>query len=309
MTLPAQTLPSTRVAFLILAHDKPLHLARLVEALSSEQTQCFVHLDKKSDASSFSAASKGGAIFINSRVKVYWGGWSQVEATLRLIDTAARDERAFTHFALLSGSDYPISSITHLLNFLGRSQAEHIDRVPFPHAEMNKPWSRLSKRRLEGGERAQGWQARPIRLLNRLLERLPDRNVTKALGGMTPYAGSQWWVLSRPAIVHVQRFVAQGGPALKLFHQAHIPDEMFFQTVVSSLPDAVIDRGLTYTDWSGKKSGPAIITCEHLHALQAAQFELDDGFGDGQAYFVRKFDEADESLYELADAIRAERDG
>ena len=40
---------STRHAFLIIAHEKPMVLKRLVEALDHPQNDIFIHIDKKCD--------------------------------------------------------------------------------------------------------------------------------------------------------------------------------------------------------------------------------------------------------------------
>ena len=100
-----------KIAYLILAHGSPKHLARLVAALSSNSATFFIHVDRKSDILPF-AAIQGQAIrFSDTRIPVYWGDFSQVEATLTLLRAALDCNAKFERFVLLSGADYPVSNI------------------------------------------------------------------------------------------------------------------------------------------------------------------------------------------------------
>ena len=96
------------IAALILAHHSPELLARLVRRLESYGAQCFIHIDAKVDIVPFQAAcSSSSPIFVKSRRKVAWGGFSLVAATISLLSAAILDPR-FTHLVLVSGDSYPI---------------------------------------------------------------------------------------------------------------------------------------------------------------------------------------------------------
>lgn len=47
------------VAYLVAAHDNPGHLRRLIGALSSPSSKCFVHIDRKSDIKKFHGLRRG----------------------------------------------------------------------------------------------------------------------------------------------------------------------------------------------------------------------------------------------------------
>jgi hypothetical protein len=242
----------------------------------------------KSDISRFRAAERAGARLIGERKRVYWGGWSQVAATLALVRAALADERGFTHFALISGSDCPLARPETILSYVRRTGKEHINCVPMPNAELNKPLSRLTVRYLEGGTRQKGFRARMLKLLNLLIARLPERDVAAALGDMQAHAGSQWWVLTRAA-VETTLAVTRNSRVMRLFKTSLIPDESFFQTVVASRFHAErIGRAFTYTDWS-VPNPPAIIDDRHISLLTNPDFELNDAYGRGPCFFARKF--------------------
>ena len=80
-----------RIAYLILAHNTPNHLARLVRALDSPNVDFFIHVDRKSDISRFrDRLSQPNVAFLKDRIAVYWGDFSDVEATVRLIKEALK---------------------------------------------------------------------------------------------------------------------------------------------------------------------------------------------------------------------------
>jgi hypothetical protein len=276
------------LAFLILAHDQPDHLAELIKAVVSPSSAAFVHIDRKSDISKFRDAERAGAVFIKERVRVYWGGWSQVAATLALIRATLADPRKFTHFALISGVDFPLARPEAILSYVRRSGKEHINMVPMPNAALNKPLTRLSVRHLEGGKRQKGIRAQLVRFANFVLARLPERKFARALQGMKPHAGSQWWLLSRSA-VEAALEATNDRQVLRLFKTSLIPDESFFQTIVAArVPPDRIGRAFTYTDWS-VPNPPAIIDERHVWKVTRPNFELDDLYGRSPCFFVRKF--------------------
>jgi len=122
-----------KIAYLILAHNTPRHLSRLVAALSSESSGFFIHLDRKSNEEDFRNIEGPGVHLAEERVAVYWGDFSQVEATLLILRAALADPRDFDRFVLLSGSDYPLRSASFIEQFFARNaDKEFINLVTMP---------------------------------------------------------------------------------------------------------------------------------------------------------------------------------
>lgn len=90
-------------AFLILAHDYPKVLSFLLSQLDDERNDIYIHLDLKSnlDPKEFHT-NKSKLVFIN-RTKLYWGDYSQTNATLRLLE-AASSSNNYNYYHLLSGT-------------------------------------------------------------------------------------------------------------------------------------------------------------------------------------------------------------
>lgn len=277
------------IGYLIQAHAHPDQLSRLADALASPVSQSWIHIDRKVDQAPFEAAIGTKARFIAARVRVHWAGWSQVQATLNLMRAALNDEPALTHLALLSGADFPLSSPETLLAYLRTSRQEHIDAAPFPSEELKKPWSRIAKRFVEGGDRSGGLRGTAIRLLNRIYRMLPDRAVTPRLQGLRLHTGGSWWVISAPAARAILALVDSDHPSLALFRSSRSADELFFQTLLcSGLTTLPIGRAVTWADWRRRSASPEILNDTHLTLFADPGFRLDGIHGDGPCFFVRK---------------------
>ncbi len=292
-------------AYLILAHNTPEHLSRLISALRTDSAHFFVHVDRKARLSDFTAASSDRVHFTAKRVSVYWGDFRQVEAILVLTREALAHPANFDRFVLLSGADYPVRSAGYIERFFERnSDKEFINVVPMSDA-MGKPMSRLT------GYRLRPSTPRPIRAVQRLLlmaRVLPtERDYRTSFGGLAPYGGSTWWALSRAACQYVSDFAIRNPGFVEFHKHTRNPDESFFQTVLgnSEFRPRIV-RNLTYADWSGGGRSPANLTDRHLDFLASRpRFRDDDQYGPGEILFARKFtDDGDELVRELARRIR-----
>jgi hypothetical protein len=295
------------IAYLILAHDHPDHLHRLIGALREDWTSFFIHVDKKSDIRPFEAL-RGipRTHLISDRVSACWGGFSLVQASLNMVAAAMKSDPAPDWYALISGSDYPIRSNSDLHSYLSQSDREHINLVNLPSPETRKPLSWLETFHFEGSRGRPMPKRVLLHQLNRLLEKHYKRDFRPILGDMRPYAGSQWWVLSREAVRHVVEFTRENPRFVRFFRHVLIPDEMYFHIILgNSHFRQKIARNLTYTDFSKRGRNPSPLTEEHVRMFARPDFYLDDAEGKGPAFFARKFDPLDRGLLDGVDAIRS----
>src|ERR1700730_13308657 len=115
-------------AYLIIAHEDPRHLQCLIEALDEDWAHFYIHLDRKSNIEDFvGIASHPRVNFVQERVAVYWGGWSQVQATLNTLVAAASSSTQFSYYTLLSGSHYPIRSARDIYNYIENNRKQYIN--------------------------------------------------------------------------------------------------------------------------------------------------------------------------------------
>ena len=121
------------IAYLILAHEQPSLLERLVGALATEHSFFFIHIDKKAHERDFSAVLKREDVTpAMRRFRVFWAGVNMVKATLSLMQTAKQYPTDFDYYVLLSGTDYPIKSNKVIFDTLSRSTSEYIRHYKIP---------------------------------------------------------------------------------------------------------------------------------------------------------------------------------
>lgn len=298
-----------KIAYLILAHNNPGHLRRLIRALREDWTSFYIHIDRKAPQGMFDdLRAEPQTHFIAERVSACWGGYSLVQATLNLMTAAMAGDPPPDRLVLLSGADYPIRSNRQIREFFDGSTTEHIGLMKMPSPDGRKPLARLETLYFEAARGAY----MPTRVLftqtNRLLEGRYKRNYRPVLGGLQPYAGSQWWAMTQRAVRYIlDDFIPSHPRLVRFYKRSLIPDEMFFHTILGNSPFREnIARNVTYADWSkGFSRNPAPITEDHVARFADPAFELDDVEGRGPCFFARKFSEGDAALLDRIDAWRS----
>lgn len=108
-----------KIAYLVLCHTDPDHVARLAKKLTvGTKNAVFLHVDKKADVAPFQTLLRGieRVYFVEDRVKVYWGGFSSVQATINGFRQAVQ-KGGFDRYVLLQGLEYPIKSNKEIEKF------------------------------------------------------------------------------------------------------------------------------------------------------------------------------------------------
>ncbi len=85
---------------LIQAHKEIDYFIRFAEI--NKHVKFYVHIDNKSDCQSYQPYEN--VFFVQDNIDVNWGGWSQVQATLQLIELALQNEENY-YFHFCSGED------------------------------------------------------------------------------------------------------------------------------------------------------------------------------------------------------------
>ena len=109
-----------KIAFLNLCHTDPAIVARAAKRLTKRDGfDMYVHVDLKSDITPFERALSGvpRVYFTGERVKVYWGGFNSVTATIILLREALASPERYDYFVILQNIDYPIRSNDYIDRF------------------------------------------------------------------------------------------------------------------------------------------------------------------------------------------------
>jgi hypothetical protein len=282
-----------QTAYLILAHHQPSHLARLIKALDCDWASFFIHIDRKSDISRFEdlVPNADNIVFLrgDKRVKVYWAGFSQVQATLNLLHVASQVSH-FSRYCLLSGSDFPIKPTAAIEDAFSsdkeflrvQKQVEFSDRDIRRRHYFDNSWTnpRTAPKMI-------------ARITTKVLATIPKARYRK----LPLYHGSQWWSLTGNSINYILEFVAANKDYSRFFKDTRAADEVFFHSIVKASPFAKnimhdfenaagIQRnvhGCHYVDWTWNKkvmAGPKVLELADINAVL-----------DSNALFARKFDE------------------
>ena len=262
-----------RLAHLILAHNNPFQLERLIKRLSTNRADVYIHLDKKSSLSEFKHLSLlPNVFFIANRTDIRWGNYSMVDGTLKSFIEILASNIKYSHINLLSGHDYLLKPARDLENLL----FENADKNYVEYLSINNEWQESKERitKYSLGDLKIPFKYKLQKWVNQLL---PDRSIPNQ---MEPYGRSQWMTLTPQAIKYVIEYLKNNSKALQFFKRTWGVDEVIFQTILlnSSLKDSIINNNLRFIEFEKNAVNPRILTQADATAL------LDSG-----KFIARKF--------------------
>ena len=210
----------------ILAHDSADATIRIIEALEEPTTIFVVHIDGKYEDNYLKLkdyASKKDKIIVLDhpyRVRVNWGGFSMVNATLQILNYVDRNNINFTHFVHMASTSYPIVSNKRIRNTL----AEYPVDANFMHIILKpaRPAEAIWNYFVECDDK-----------LHRI-HRLPV--ITKEENNADFYTSSQWFTISKEFAHYLANPQEEEGIFLRQYleyiEHAVVADENFFGTVL-----------------------------------------------------------------------------
>lgn len=230
-------------AYLIIAHNQFEQLKFLVSLLDHVDNDIFLMIDGKVPnevvedlKKEMNVASGQSNIHFTPRVKIFWGGGSQIEAEMTLFKTASQYDYDYYH--LLSGVDLPLVSQEVMHRFFEEHKGKiyltnvaqevceknHIyDRVKYVHL-----FSNLHPRNVGG--RLQKKCVSIYRKLERKIQKLCQIDYFKKYDLTLGYA-SNWMSLDRETVAMLLKNE-------EMIHQAFkysmIADELFIPTMIQT---------------------------------------------------------------------------
>ncbi|KAJ1445241.1 core-2/I-branching enzyme-domain-containing protein [Pelagophyceae sp. CCMP2097] len=236
--LPRLDAAKVRIAYLLIVHEEPKAIERLVDALDEPLHNFVLHVDgKAASAATFDAmqlfAAKRPNVHImeHGRQNISWGGFNIVRATLNgldyILDHLAND---FDYVATVSGYTYPLVANHVIRETLASFPAdtEFLEVRPQPNVPQPRAWHQFVEcdnkmRRI--------WRLQPP-------------------AGVSMFMGSQWMVVTKqfaeyvthrrtPATAHHFDRAAGGSFAARYEEYATgvmVADENYFVTVLKNSP-------------------------------------------------------------------------
>jgi hypothetical protein len=254
-----------RIAYVILAHKHPEMLARLVERLRSSQSDFFIHIDKSKNIHPFKISleknkKSDSQIKFVKRSKSPWGSIGLVNAMLNAFSEIKKSANKYDYVVTLSGQDYPLQSNSNITYFFEENYGKnYISYFPCVYDLQQDEWKqkiltdRLGKYH--------------IRLFGSKYEYPSENNIftnnifklffyepRTHLPYVKPYADSQWFCITISAVNYIMNFIQDHPDFLNYHKYTHIPDEIFFQTILLNSPEpikeSIVNDNLKYIDWS-----------------------------------------------------------
>ncbi len=230
-----------KLAHLILAHNNPLQLARLVNRLAHEDADVYIHLDLKTEMGPFVAiGSLMNTHFIVNRENVAWCEYSAITATLNGLEEILATGTVYSHINIISGNDYPLKSANEIQDFF----FANIGKTFMWYDKIPDNWVAGQARIHTYYFGDYGFTGRYHLgvLANKLL---PKRQFPK---GLTPYGRTEWLALTPEAAAYTLQYIKTHPAIQRYFRMTWAVDEVFFQTILCNSPlrETIENRFLHY---------------------------------------------------------------
>lgn len=274
---------ATQIAYVILAHQLPTQVARLVRQLNAPGTFFLVHIDRRAGSAVYREAQAklsglDNVVFLR-RHKLHWSGFGHVAATLEGIAELRTRSHPFDYLVLLTGQDYPIKPNAVIEETLARSGNRSF-----------LEYMLVAEAFADGEERIRRWHWRRGQGPGGRHVSLPiPRRWPR---GLVPYGGSSYWCLNRVCVEYAYSFASANPAFVRYLRHVDVPDEIVFQTILvnSPLREQIVNDNLRYIDWT-RQPLPAILGVADLDALARSR-----------KLFARKFDpRVDAEILDLID--------
>lgn len=269
-------------AFLIMAHTNWSLLERLLRRLDFEDSHIYLHIDAKSEVSDtqlkeITDVCQNAAFTLVPRMKVNWGGYSQIACELALLKSAVPDGHDYYHF--LSGIDYPLVSKQAFQDFFhANAGKEFIGFSEKGFAERERQRYQVYHFFQEKAGRSKSsavWLLEHALVKLQVKSHLVDR--TRGYKDVRFEMGSNWCSLTGEFAAYL---LSQEKLIEKMFRQSSCCDEFFVQTIFVNSPfkdrnfqradgtDEANTQNLRAIDW--KRGNPYTFDCRDYEALMAS---------------------------------------
>lgn len=274
-------------AYLIMAHHQFDLLKRILRLLDHPNHDFFIHVDVKATGfckEEFNDVAKFSQIIFVERKSISWGGYSQIDCELHLLDAAVQ-YGCYSYYHLISGVDFPLKSAENIYTFFEKcGQKEFVHYSSDEYCCSENVYNRVAYYHLlqEKVGRTNGVGSKLERMCISLQKRLHVNRLKK----MTPKpaCGANWFSITHALARYVldnRRWIHQH------FRYTCCADEMFLQMLIegTSFYDNLYSRSSTgdyhscmrRVDWT--RGNPYVFRCEDYEALISSDY-----------MFARKFD-------------------
>ncbi|MGB7159944.1 MAG: beta-1,6-N-acetylglucosaminyltransferase [Tepidisphaeraceae bacterium] len=319
---------AAKVVYFVASHVFPEQVARLVRALrtGNPESRVVVHHDEKVSHLDPATVEPFDNVDLLPAMPVQWGKFITSRMLLGAVEWVCTNHD-FDYVIYLSGQDYPIKPLAQIERELGaqigrcdaftdvvpaRNSQWHLGPERYLYRYYDLPrfpglmrWRKRQQRRSNKvralAERT-GTNPDPLPRLHVARDRYGERKVGVHMPaglfgprGLTVYAGSAWWTMSKRAAEHVTSFF-RTNPAVARHYQRVLfaPGESMLPTILLNAPHLTCESTdhKRFVRWSDPRSGhPDLLTAADFPTLVASPH-----------HFARKIDgRTDPRLLDLLD--------
>jgi hypothetical protein len=207
-----------------------------------ENFDMYVHVDQKSDIKPFEAELSGieRVYFTDERVKVYWGGFNAIRATVALLRKAIASPRNYDYFIILQNLDYPIKSNGYISGFFEERKGTEFIRAC--RIARTKDWHYARKYKIYNSRdddfylkkhaKARMYMKYAHMILRSAGTILSDGAIKENGKNYDIYYGSAQWAVTRGLAGYFIDFYDTHPKFNKIMSRIQFPDEEYFQTAV-----------------------------------------------------------------------------
>jgi len=265
-------------AYLIMAHNNFSQLQTLIDLLDDPQNDIYLHVDKR--AVTFQADRirvKHSNVILINRIRVNWGGHSQIECELNLLKASVQNHYDYYH--LLSGADLPLKTQAEIHSFFDNAYPNNYIRFDSNANQTGSFFYRINTFHF-----LQDFIGRNTGLWIAILEKIENYSlqIQKRIGVhrkqyIPAYKGTNWFSITHELAEYV---LSKEALIRKQFYYSICADEVFLHSIVMDSPycETLVNNSLREIDWT--RGSPYVYRKEDVDALLSSE-----------NLFARKFDE------------------
>ncbi len=278
-----------KIANIIIFHEDPAAIERLLKAMYHAEFDFYLHLDKKVAIGPYEYLAKlPNVTFIKNRKLVQWAGFSQLEATLNSITEIVESGKPYEFINLISGQDYPIKPTNLIHDFLCRNKGlTFMMSESAPSDWWSHATSRFSRYHLVDCS----FKGK-FRLGKLISEVLPARKFplqADLFGG--PH--SAYWTMNISAARHIIKSLNKKDKHWQFYKYTWGPDEFLMNTMLMNSPlrNTIVNQNFHLIDRSMGGTRPKVLTVQDFDMLK-----------NSNKFFARKFDrKVDHEILDMID--------
>jgi Core-2/I-Branching enzyme len=294
------------VVYVVLSHRNPEQVVRLVRVLrEGPSSRVLVRHDPRGEKLAKEQIEAAGGEPLEDRLKVRWGGWSQLKLILACLREAAeRHDPDWT--LILSGQDYPLRPLADIEADLDASPADarlgDVRRVETrrPAAGDDEFFLRCRYRHYARPRVFPSSLPRSLRPLAYARDLPPLIGVRRTVPApLTFFASADWVTLGRAGVRAVLG-ASEHRRLMRHFRRVAVPSESFFASVLVGDPSLIVERdSRRFASFAHGAAHPDTLTSNDFDRLLASG-----------ADFARKFDAtAEPRVLDMLDEHRRSGNG